>query len=239
MKFQRIIRGLIALAVVTSVSIATVWVVSTLGKADAEQKSTTIDLREYEIGIDTTTISDDTIDRVFQHAKAVMDQYDTIVLENNRYVDFFCCDIEAIVVDNDANTLTIDTNKLQCEEVNEEGGMNWIRDYSGMAEYAIGLYFLTREYEDCLIEREFGPLWELNRMNLQHVLLCPGYQEAGYETVEDYYDAWSNEENREENEKFGNVYKVYVCIPSIFNDRNDAPVVQLDYCEYLNSEQVN
>ena len=77
------------LALAVGIFAVAAWSVATLGKATTEPVSTSVDLREYELDIDSTAISDETIYQLRQCAEAIVAQYDTIIIENNSYVKKF------------------------------------------------------------------------------------------------------------------------------------------------------
>ena len=217
MKRHKLNRIIIALVAVLSVSIAAVWAVVALGKADVELQMKSVDLREFEVNIDTSTISEETIDKLYQYAEALMVQYDTIVLPYKKYTQRFCAEIgwyewEKVKIEPDLQTITIDIKDPIIVRYDKGSGVDIPVDMSDYIEYLIVMSMLTEKYKDCLIEGGFNTPMEQNFDNAPYVLVCPEYVEAGYDSVHTYYDAWKSE-----NEEFGTVFKVFVSLPIIRN----------------------
>ena len=221
MKMKHIFRVAMVLALAVGIFAVATWSVATLGKATTEPVSTSVDLREYELDIDSTAISDETIYQLRQCAEAIVAQYDTIIIENNSYVKKFI-DYRAWTtrapVTVDENTITVDiTNPEITYTVYHTTRPNdtYTIDITEDVKYLVVLSLLVREYEGSFFEYDIYTPPEKNAPNTATLFVCPTYEEDGYGSPQEYYEAWKSDEGIKDREHRGRIYKVFVELPLI------------------------
>jgi len=177
-------------------------------------------LDDYDLPIDNSTINDETIYQILSYADQILSQYKIITVKrteyHNRFIQYYRGELsDYVTIEEYAITINADRYTRLADLVENPS-----------VHYFVFISLISNEYANCIAEYDFDD-YGLNRVAIPTLAICPDFKDAGYESAQNYYDAWWDDEC----ELLSPIYEVSLGLKAI----SDSGSLTNHYDEYINS----
>ena len=176
-------------------------------------------LDDYDLPIDNSTINDETIYQILSYADQILSQYKIITVKrteyHNRFIQYYRGELsDYVTIEEYAITINADRYTRLADLVENPS-----------VHYFVFISLISNEYANCIAEYDFDD-YGLNRVAIPTLAICPDFKDAGYESAQNYYDAWWDDEC----ELLSPIYEVSLGLKAI----SDSGSLTNHYDEYIN-----
>lgn len=220
MKKYVTIRVAIALLLLISVSVVSVYALTFSGTVSDGEQKTALSLNEYDLQIDNTSIKNETFEQMILSANAILSKYDAITLDSNKYLEVFINHNQeplSNIVNIEGDTISVDTRKLDVSVTQSDGNstFTYTMNSEEKVRYLIVLSFITTKYNNCIVELGFEADPALNHIPVPTLFICPDYAKAGYDSAQAYYTAFTSGECELEYDSYYlSLHSAHICTTS-------------------------